>query len=213
MDSIHHSTTIQLPQDPTPRPPRLARIRAWLRSRKGRVIFPIATFAIGMATALLIVLLVLLSLSKDIAAIRAPSSPQGDIVIQVGPTYITRLVAQDLLTTGLPGTVKNVRVTFARGDQMNIDGDDQFSVVGISFTRHFTINLQPYVHDCQLQVHVLHADLSGIPVTSFVASFESQINQQLLAKPTNLPQGFTYCNTGVHTDPSGLFIIYSATPV
>lgn len=213
MDSIDQHTTMKLPPEPPPLPPRLARIRAWLRSRKGRVIFPIATFAIGMATALLIVLLVLLSLSKDVPLISMPGASAGDIVIQVGPGYITHLVAQDLLTAGLPGTVKNVQVTFARGDQMNIDGDDQFSIVGIGFTRHFTINLQPYVRNCQLQVHVLHADLSGIPVTSFVASFESQINQQLLVKTTDLPQGFTYCNTGVRTDPTGLFVIYSATPV
>ena len=213
MDSIEHHTTIKLPPEPPPRPPRFTRLRAWLRSRKGRVIFPIATFATGMTTALLIVLLVLLSLSKDIASISQPPLSQGDIVIQVGTSYITHIVSQDLRTAGLPGTVKNVRVTFVRGDQMNIDGDDQFSVVGISFTRHFTINLQPYVHNCQLQVHVLHADLSSIPVTSFVASFESQINRQLLVKTTDLPQGFTYCNTGVRTDPSGLFIIYTATPV
>ena len=212
--STDEHTTIKLPPEPEARPPRLAKLRSWLRSRKGRVVFPLATFAIGMITALLIVLLVFLSLTKDIAAIKAPSSSQGDIVIQVGPKYITRVVAQDLLAAGLPGTIKNVQVTLVRGDQMNIDGDEQLPLLpGLQPTAHFTVNLQPYIHNCQLQVHILHVDLAGLSVTGFATNFENQINQQLRTQATSLPQGFKYCQTGVRTDPTGLFITYSATPV
>lgn len=212
MDPIDPHITIKLPPEP-PRPPRFASVRAWLRSRRVRRIFPIVTFAVGMVTALLIIVLVF-SVTKDVPPVSMPgSSSQGSIVIQLGPAYITHIVAQALPTAGLPGTVKNVRVTLARGDQMTVDGDDQFSVVGIGFTEHFRVILQPYVHNCQLQIRVLHADLANIPVTGFVSSFESQINQQLQVKSSDFPKGFVYCNTAVRTDPSGLFITYSATPV
>lgn len=218
MEPVESDSTIKLKSEPEPppEPPRpqvLARIRAWLRSRKGRVIFPIATFAAGMVTALLIIVLVFTA-AKDVPPISTPgSSSQGNIVIQIGPSYITHIVARSLPEAGMPGTVKNVRVTLARGDQMNVDGDDEFSLIGLGFTEHFTIILQPYVHNCQLQIRVLHADLSNIPVTGFVASFESEINQQLQVKSSDFPKGFVYCNTAVRTDPTGLFITYTATPV
>ena len=54
---------------------------------------------------------------------------------------------------------------------------------------------------------------AGIPVTGFVQSFESHINQQLQEKPSGLPKGFQYCTTGVRTTPAGMFITYSATPI
>jgi hypothetical protein len=212
MDSLD-DPTIKLPPEPEPRPPRLRRLRSWLRSRAGRVIFPIATFAVGMLTTLIIVLLVVLSIGGDRPLVSNPGVSGGDIIIQIGPTYITHLIEQNLQTAGLPGTVKNVQVTLASGDQMTVNGDDQFSVLGLSFTRHFTIVLQPYVSNCQLQVHVIHVDLSGIPVTRLVPNFENQINQQLHVSTTNLPQGFTYCAVGVRTTPSGLFMTYSAKPV
>ena len=178
------------------------------------MIFPLVAFAFGMITALLIFVLVFLSLTKDIAPINASSSSQGDIVIQVGATDITHVVAKDLLAAGLPGTIKNVQVTLVRGDQMNIDGDDQLALLpGLQPTAHFTVNLQPYIHNCQLQVHILHVDLAGLSVTGFATNFENQINQQLRGQATSLPQGFKYCQTGVRTDPTGLFITYSATPV
>jgi hypothetical protein len=59
----------------------------------------------------------------------------------------------------------------------------------------------------------VHADFSNIPVTRFTQNFESQINQQLQKKPEGLPGGFQYCTTGVRTEPAGMFVTYSATPV
>jgi hypothetical protein len=206
MDFPDHET-IKLPPEPTPRPPRFR----WLPTR--RAILPLATFLAGMLTTLIILLVVVSLIGGNRPPVSNPSSSKGDIVIQVGPAYITHLVARNLQTAGLPGTVKNVQVTLAAGDQATVQGDDEFSTFGLTFTRHFTINVQPYVSKCQLQVRVIHADLSGIPVTSFAASFEGQINNQLHVNTTEFPQGFTYCDIGVRTAPSGLFITYSAKPI
>jgi hypothetical protein len=113
----------------------------------------------------------------------------------------------------MPGNISNVAVDLALGDQMTINGDDGFSLLGIGVTKHFTIVVQPYVSNCVLQIHVVHADVSSIPVTGFVQSFESHINQQLQQKPSGLPKGFQYCTTGVRTTPAGMFVTYSAVPI
>ncbi|SRR5579884_23296 len=199
--------TIKLPPEEEPRPPRFR----WLPAR--RAIFPIATFLAGMLTTLIILLIVVSLLGGNRPPVSNPSSSKGDIVIQVGPAYITHLVARNLQTAGLPGRVKNVQVTLAAGDQATVQGDDEFSTFGLTFTRHFTIVVEPYTRNCQLQIRVLHADLSGIPVTNFATSFEGQINQQLRVNTSGFPSGFTYCDVGVRTTPSGLFVTYSAVPI
>ena len=197
-----------------PRPPRFGRVRSWLRSRPGRVIFPSATFLLGIIVGVAGILLYAFSIASEGQMLVTPVPPNGgDIVIQVGPAYITHLVAQDLQNSGMPGQVENVRVSLNRSDQMTITGDDRFSVLGVGVTRQFTVLVQPFVRACLFQVHVLHADTQGIPVTGFVANFEGQINQQLQVKPTNLPKGFVYCAVAARTDPKGLFVTYSATPV
>jgi hypothetical protein len=104
----------------------------------------------------------------------------------------------------------NVQVTFERGDRMIINGDDQ---IAFGFTGHFTIVVQPLIASCRLKIHILQANLAGIPITGFVATFEDQVNQQLQSKPTTLPSGFVYCETGVRTDPQGLYLTVSAKPV
>lgn len=199
--------TIKLPPEPTPRPPRFR----WLPARSA--ILPIAIFLAGMLTTLIILLIVVSLPGGNRPPVSNPSSSKGDILIQVGPAYITRLVARNLQTAGLPGTVKNVQVTLAAGDQATVQGDDEFSTFGLTFTRHFTIVVEPYTHNCQLQIRVLHADLSGIPVTNFATSFEGQINQQLRVNTSGFPSGFTYCDVGVRTTPSGIFVTYSAVPI
>ncbi len=113
----------------------------------------------------------------------------------------------------MPGTVKNVQVQLAQNGQINVFGDDVLDVVGIPVTKHFKLTLQPYISSCQLKVHVIHADLSGIPVTGFVANFENQINQQLVVNLSKLPGGFTYCATSVHTAVQNLVVTYSAHPI
>ena len=218
MDSISQQTTI--PQVPPPNgggplsKPRVARIRTWLRTRQGRIASLSMLFLIGLFVGVLGVLLYFLSISADLQPLSLPSTPQtGSIVVQVSNTYISQIVQKNIQSAGLPGQVQNIHVQLAHNQPITVTGDDVTSVLGINVTRHFTILLQPYIQLCQLHVHVLRADLSGIPVTGFVATFEGKINQQLQVKVSNLPQGFIYCTVGVHTETNAVFIVYSATPV
>ncbi len=75
-----------------------------------------------------------------------------------------------------------------------------------------TITLQLSSVACQPHVTVIHADLNGIPVTGFVALFESQLNQQLQPQQSGLPTGFIYCMTGVQTQTNEVVLVYSTTP-
>ena len=130
-------------------------------------------------------------------------------MVQAGPAYITHLVDRGLRNSGMLNA-SHVLVTFERGDRMIITGDDQ---IAFGFSGHFTIVVQPLIASCGLKIHVLQANLAGIPVTGFVATFEDQVNQQLQSKPTTLPSGFVYCETSVRTDPQGLYLTISAKPV
>jgi len=183
------------------------------------VIVPGVALVLGVGIGVVGLLLYALSLSTEGRVLVTPLPPPGgDIIVQVGTTYITRLLIKDLQSSDLPGSVENVRVMLADSDrihsaQMTIIGDEQIGVFGIGATRPFTIVVQPFIRDCQLQVNVLHADFSGVTVTGFAATFEGQINQQLEVKPGGLPAGFQYCTTNVRTKPQALFLTYSATPI
>jgi hypothetical protein len=133
--------------------------------------------------------------------------------VEADKAFLTQLVTKNLRDSGMPGQIENVEVDLSQGDQMTVKGDDGFRVLGIRVARHFTFVVQPYVSSCFLQVHVVHADFSNVPITGFARIFESHINQQLQKKPEGLPTGFQYCTTGVRTDPSGMFVTYTATPV
>lgn len=218
MDSISQQTTI--PQMPPPNPgkpprsPRLDQLRSWLRTRPGRITSLSILFVLGIILGISGVLFYILSIASDQQALSLPTTPRtGSIVVQVSSGYISQVVQKNIQSAGLPGQVQNVHVQLAHNQPMTVTGDDVFTVLGISTTRHFTILLQPYIQLCQLHVHVLRADMNGIPVTGFVASFEGKINQQLQVKVSNLPQGFLYCTVGAHTESNALFITYSATPV
>ncbi len=201
------------------RKPRFARTRSWLRGPSGRVVVPGVAFVLGLGVGVLALLLYALSLSTEGRVLVTPLPPPGgDIIVQVGPAYITRLLDRNLRNSGLPGNVENVRVSLADSDhihsaQMTITGDEKISTLGIDATRPFTIVVQPFLRACRLQVHVLHADFGSVTVTGFAATFEGQINQQLEMKPGGLPAGFQYCATNVRTKPQGLFLTYSATPI
>src|SRR6202030_242584 len=157
--------------------------------------------------------LLLYGLSGDGQTINVPAPGKSDITVEVDKAFITNLVTIKLRQSGLPGTVKNVQVDLANGDLLTINGDDGFSMFGVGVFKHFTVVVQPYINNCALQVHVVHADLNSIPVTGFAQAFENNINQQLLQKPGNLPQGFQYCTTSVRTEAAGMFITDSATPI
>ena len=202
MDQESNSTVKLVPQ-PASQLPR--RIQPWRH-----IIIPGITFLLGLVCGMIAILLFALSISGNGQVLTTPSPPgSSDIIVQVGPAYITHIVERDLRSSGLVNT-QNVQVTLERGDQMTINGDER---VLLGFTGHFTIVVQPLVDSCQLKMHVLHADIVGIRVTKFVANFESRTNQRLQNDSSNLPSGFEYCKTSVRTDPQGLYITYSAKPV
>lgn len=205
------SVPLPSPPQPAPRKPRFARVRGWLRGRTGRVVIPIITLLIGVVLG--IAAIFLYGLSGEGQIVIVPASAKGDIIVETDKAFLTQLVTKNLRDSGLPGQIENVRVDLARGDQMTVNGDDRFSVLGIGVSKHFMFVIQPYVRSCVLQIHVVHADFSGIPVTGFAQIFESHINQQFQKKPEGLPSGFQYCTTGVRTEPAGMFVMYSATPV
>ncbi len=210
------ATTRHLPpKHPPAHHPRFERqirwLRAWLRSRAGRITIPLVALLIGILLG--VVVLLLIGISGDGRRVVTTTVGSGDLIVEANKTYLTAIVSQNLRSAGMPGTIENVVVTLSQGDQFTVDGDDAFSVLGIGVSKHFSLVVQPYIHACSLQVHVVSANLSGIPVTGFVQSFESNINAQLQEKPGGLPTGFQYCATGVRTQPDGLFVTYSATPV
>lgn len=189
-----------------------ARLREWLGTRTARIVVPSVALLFGIFLGVLGILLYALAISGDRPLIATPQLPSsGNIIVQADTTYLTHLVEQNLRTSGMPGNIGNVQVNLAFGAQMTITGNDQFSLFGIGVTRQFTLVMQPYVSSCNLQMHVIHADVSQIPVTGFVQTFEGSINAQLRST-TPLPEGFTYCATGVRTEPNNMFITYSATP-
>jgi len=141
-----------------------------------------------------------------------PSSSQNAIHIQLSSAFITQLVKKNISSAGLPGKISNVQVVLTKGSPMTVTGDDQIDVLGIAITRRFTLTLQPLVQSCRPHVHVLHADMGGIPVTGFASSFEAQIDQQLQFNTNDLPRGFTYCATSVQTETNALSVNMSATP-
>lgn len=192
---------------------RFAKLRMVLARRDGRIA---VVLALGVVV---VVLLYALFIATEGQVFVTPLPPPGgDIIVQVSPAYITRMLGNDLLHSGVPGTVKNVQVKLADSDalhsaQMTISGDDKVSVLGIGPTNHITSVIQLYINACHLQVHVLRADLDGIAMTGIATSFEGRINARLRDGQAGLPVGFTYCATGVRTKPEGMFVTYAATPV
>jgi hypothetical protein len=159
--------------------------------------------------------LLYISSAHDASAPTSQSVPgQAAIVIQLTPAYLSQVVTKELSSASIPGNLKNIQVTMAHSAPVTISGDDQINFMGFAVTRRITMQLQPVVRACQVQVGITHADLSGIPVTSFVSPLEQQINQQLSNRGSSslLPKGFIYCATDVHTETNGIFVTYSARP-
>jgi hypothetical protein len=202
---------LQQQSQPDPRAPRFAMVRGWLRSRTGRIVVPLIALLVGLGLGFTVIFLY--GTIGEGQTVNAPSPGKGDIIVEADKVFLTELVTNNLRASGMPGDIKNVEVELAHGDQMTIKGDDVLSVLGVGVTKHFTLVVQPYVLACVLQIHVTHADLNSIPVTGFASIFENHINDELRKKPAGLPGGFQYCTTGVRTEPSAMFITYSATPI
>jgi len=188
------------------------------RSQAGRS-FPYLALVLALLSGLLIGTLGTLfyiSSAHDVPVPPPPSEPgEAAIAVQLSPTFISQIITKEVRQASIPGSLKNIQVTTAHSAPITIGGDDQISFMGFTVTKHVTLQLQPVIRACHLQVTITHADLSSIPVTSFVSSFESQINQQLAnsSKNSSLPQGFAYCVTNVRTETNGIFVTYSATPI
>ncbi len=213
MQQQNRPPSVPLPSQPQPAPstPGFVRYRSWMRSRTGRIVIPLVTLWVGMVLG--IATLFLYGLSGGGQIVIVPASTKGDIIVEIDRAFLTQLVTKNLRASGMPGQIENVEVDLAQGNQMTVNGDDRFSLLGVGVTKHFTFVVQPYVSSCFLQIHVVHADFSSIPVTGFTQTFENNINKQLRKKPEGLPNGFQYCTTGVRTEPVGMFVTYSARPV
>jgi hypothetical protein len=193
------------PPAPGPRPTQ--------RHTWSRFLLFAGTFLLGVVVGGAVLLLSALSISNDNQPLpSSTSSENGAITVQVRDTYIAQIVKKNLSSSDLPGTISNVQVTLGHDGQMTVTGDDQLQVLGIGTTKHFRVLLQILAHSCQFQVHVLRADLEGIPVTGFVSLFESQVNGQLQAASSSLPSGFEYCATEVTTKSHELVVTYSVRP-
>jgi hypothetical protein len=191
---------------------RLTTMNTQLRNRAGRLLLVCVTLLIGIVLGVAGTLLSFLAISDTNPLLPTSVTPTGNIVVQADPSFLSHLVQAKLQSSGPPGTIKNVQVQLAHGDEVTINGDDEFTVLFAKITRSFTLQVQPYVSACQLQVHVVSAHFANFPLTGFVTAFEGQVNQQLRNKLNGLPGGFSYCTTGVHTEPTGLYITYTATP-
>lgn len=185
-------------QEPAPRPRRKLRI--------GRILLWLLVWLFGVAVGLSALLWYGLSAAGPLVLV--PQSSQGNVIIEANAAFVTQLVQQEIGSAGFPGEVKNVHVELEHDVELIITGDDVNTILGVPISRHFTVNMQPYVQSCVLQMRITHADLGGLPITTFVQSFESGLNAQLAQKPSGLPNGFTYCTVGVRTEPGGLFITY-----
>ena len=201
---------VLLEEDLPVRPQRLRRTRRWLRSRTGRVVIPLLTLLLGLALGLTSVIWYGLSGEGPLVTV-VPA--QGNLVVDANKSFVNQLVLNNLANAGIPGHIQNATVTLKHGALIVLQGEDVYPVLFTSITRPFTVDIQPYTQNCVLQVRITHADFSGIPVTTFVQSFQSEINQQLGEKPTGLPEGFAYCTVGVNTEPGGMYITYQATPI
>jgi hypothetical protein len=193
------------------RPPRFVKVRRWLRSPTGRIVVPVIALLLGILVG--IFSLLIYGLSGEGSIVVLPALGKQDIIVQADKAFVTNLIQMNIQSSGMPGRVENVRVDLATNDRITINGDDTFSVLFIGVTKHFQVLAQVFVASCSLQVHIVHADLSSIPVTGFAQAFESSINRQLAQKPTGLPKGFSYCATSVKTQAGGVIVTYSATPV
>jgi len=185
-----------------------------IRTRRGTPLLSFLLFLLGIMLGILATLFFALFVAHNNPHIPATTSTQtSSLTVQASGAYLTPLVSKDIKASGIPGDVSNVKVTLTHDDQIQISGNDTITVFVVSVTRPFTFTLQPYIKSCQPQVHLINANFANIPLTNFVPqNYEDQINQEIRLKSSDLPSGFTYCATGVHTQPEMLNITYSATP-
>lgn len=214
MESQHEAPTEPIVADKNVSSVKSRKPSPQVKPRRGNPVISFLLFVLGIMLGILATLLFVVFGAHDNTPLPSVASPQNmSLTVQVESTYLTQLVSRELTTAGLPGDISNVHVTLTGDDRVVVQGDDTFNLFVTSVTQPFTVTLQPTIQACQPHVHVLHADLGTIPVTTFATNYESLINQKIQQKGSNLPSGFTYCAVGVRTAPEALYFTYLATPM
>ena len=169
-------------------------------------------FLSGFIAGIVVLVLLFLVFSADRSVTHVPgTSSSGSITIEISRAYLTSLIAKQLKSSGLPGSISNIQITMAQNNLVTVSGDDQVGIMGLGVTKHVTLTLQLSVVACQPHVTVIHADLDGLPVTGFVALFENELNQKLQSQQSGFPTGFIYCLSSVQTTTDNVILTYSAT--
>jgi hypothetical protein len=183
------------------------------RSSMQRVISSIALFIAGVVVGVIALAAFFLLGNPERSPVSvAPTSQGSSLVIQASTSYVNQIMQQKSGSFGVPGTLENLQVSFVHEGPVTVSGDDVLDLLGLTITKHFSMDLQLYASACKPMAHILRADFDGIPITGFVAVFEQMLNQQLQSNLTGLPAGFTYCITAIHTEPQGPTITISAQP-
>ncbi len=169
-------------------------------------VLALLTLIFGFVLGLVVSLIFVLSHSTKTLPGVISTNQAGNILVEAQPELLTLITEKSLLSAGIPGSFSNIQFQLANGDRMTMTGTYTYSIFGIGLTQPFTMQLQPYVHSCQLQVHVTSVDIAGIAITSFVSAFEGNINQELKLPSSGLPDGLTYCMSGVRTETTGLYV-------
>jgi hypothetical protein len=164
-------------------------------------------FILGLAASLLFVL----AHSAQTSPVISSPTQTGNVLVQANPALLTLITEKSLPSAGIPGSFTGIHFQLANGDRMTMTGLYTYSIFGIGLTQPFTMQMQPYIHSCQLQINVTSVSIAGISITSFVTAFESKINQELKLPRSGLPDGLTYCMTSVKTETSGLYVNVKVT--
>lgn len=220
--SPDQATGSQVEAQPLADSSRFSTIRSRLRSVSRFVLYAIILL-IGFVLGMVAVLLFQLAISGNKSPFPPATPPvsSGNVTVHADESVITPLLQKSVQEIDLPanGSITNVQVQFANGAQMTITGNYQLTVLNVPVTRPFTLDLQLLANNCQLQIHILQADFSGIPLTGLVALFEDKINQKLdqLIPQNPLPGNISYCMINVATDTQGItatlyLVILSTTP-
>lgn len=190
-----------------------------LIERRKKRLRAILNILIGLVAGIVVgvvgVLLVLLFITSGSPTAPASQGVNGKLTltVQFSQAYLTTLAQQHIINgAGVPGNISNVQVKTTHNAPIVITANDQLNILGLTVSRPLTVNVQPYVQNCRVHMHVTHADLGGVSLASYDASLENQLNQQLSINSSTLPHGFTYCATGVSTEDSGVLVTLTATP-
>ncbi len=187
--------------------------------RSGRVALALLMLLLGIVLGIVgSLLFAVLTSGKAAPLPQVSATPTpGNVTIHADAALLAPLMEMSLQDAGLPGKITNVQLKFAEGQDMTITGNYIMSVLNKPLALPLNVELQPYPQQCRIAVHVLQANVSNIPMTSFVSSFENELNKQLLPLQNNLPVNVEYCVVGIHTDTTGLGatfeLVLPSTPV